>query len=1575
VSGAAGFVFQAFSFALFFNPNTNPNMRKLLLSAILGGCSIFAFAQNGKVVSLKTEVVNGTLIKVTSPLRNFEANPGWKDIPVRDINGRIGPKHNDVSPEMHPNPGFTSDPALQKSYNNTVGGIQKDAAIGVNFEGIGNQPVNPPDPTMAVGPNHVIQMINGNSGAKFKIFNKAGVAAGPDIFLDALTGLGGLGDPIVLYDQLADRFVMTEFANDAETPTEGLIIAVSQTPDPTGAWYIYFFGTGTTFPDYPKFSVWPDAYYATTNDFAGGTTYDGSSVYAFDRTLMLAGNPAATMQKIKFSTTVFTRFFTMCPVLLQGTTVPPAGTGGLFAYMWDDAFSDATTDVDSVGVMELDVDFATPANTVFSIQASLVAAAFKSDICTATRGRCISQPGTTVALEALQQRVMNQPIYRKFAGYEGIVFTHVVDKGGNISAPRWYELQKTTGNWGIHQQQTYSPDNTHRFMPSIAYDAAGNIALGYNVSSAATGVFPGARITGHRLCDPLNKMGQIETTIIAGSASNTSTRYGDYNHLVCDPNGSTFWITVEYNPAALWSTRVASFTLDACTSVSNIDANGYTVTAGNCGGTSVLDPGEVITVDFSIINNGIANSAPLTATLLTTGGVSLPSAPQNYGVLNVGGPAVSRPFTFKLNGTCGGTVTATLQVTDGVSTTSFDYVFTLGTVVATPLLTENFDGVTAPALPVGWTTEQTGATPPALFATTATNPNSAPNAVFTNGSTSVSTNSLISPVINIPSAGLKQLTFTHTLSFESNTSRFDGAVLEISLDGGTTYVDITDPSIGGSFVTNGYNGTISSSFGNPLAGRQSWGGTQTGYVTVTITLPSGFGGSNIKLRWRAGFDSSASGTNPNWRIDNISLVQNTTVCSTCPEIDITGNGNSIADGDATPSLTDHTEFGTVNTGSNLVRTYTVNNTGTAPLTISSIGKSGADMGLFTIGALTPAGAIAPAGSATFTVTFASTTAGPKTATITVNSNDADEAAYDFAVQGTGFVEETGCGPVTTRIYVDASAAPGGTGASWTCALQELSSAITMANGNMAIKSIWVADGTYKPTTSGDRTITMTTLRADLRILGGFSGNETMASQADPAANPTIISGDIGTPNDMSDNSYRLLNIGGRAANANGLVIDGFIFEKANADAPGDGDLSVGPAIHSYLVSTATPVNINRTIFRNNNGRATGAIFLHATNVTFDNCRFVGNTTNGSGGGVLSYQCSPVFNNCVFVNNTAANYGAGYYGNYGNPKFTKTVFTGNVAGVCGGGIYQNRINSDIINCIFNANTSTSGGGGLFLHNASNSNVLNSTFYKNTAQTSGGAIVLAESNSAVVATNNIFYKNMANGNATGSGSDIANLTGGANVWANNILQLNTSVPADNGTTRRFNKRGADPLFTNEISPVGADMMWGTADDGLQLQNCAAPNVANASVAIVPTGCSPAINAGDNAPVMAASLITDERNNPRIVCSIVDMGAYENQNCGVATGAEQEVMIAAQIMSSPKGATGIVANPISNDLQIRYAGTERASVVVFAESGKMIWSKNNIAEGITHADASNWARGMYQVVIVTNNGKRLNFKVVKM
>ena len=605
-------------------------MYKLLFIAF-ALISVSGLQAQNNILSKNPIVITGKLVNTTKALKNYKlADKAIPDVIVRDLDGIIG--KDEAFEEARENPRFPTsrifqeDPALQKKYPNIKQvNATVNRAVVQNFDGMPYQPLNPPDPSMCVGPNHIIQMINGSSGALFKVFNKTGGQVVAQTYLDAITGKGGLGDPIAMYDQLADRYVLTEFNNKPETGSEGLTIAVSKTNDPAGQWFVYFFSTGNTFPDYPKFSVWTDAYYATTNDFAFGLSYTGSTVYAFDKAKMIAGNATATVQKFTLGST--DKYFTMCPVKLEGTVLPPAGSGGLIAYMQDDTWTSSASDIDSIGLLEFKVDFVAPGNTRVMHKSSLATTPYKSDLCTATRGQCISQPGTTIKLEGLDSKIMNQPVYRKFGTYEGIVLTHLVDKGSGIAGVRWYELRTTSGNWGIHQQSTFSPDNTHRWLPAVCYDAGGNIGMAYNVSSSATGVYPGARYTGRKACDVLNSMSYEENVLVAGTASSSSTRYGDYNQLVCDPDGVTFWFTCEYNAASTWSTRISSFTLDQCTPA--VCGDPTALTASAITNTSATISWAAVTgavsydVDYKITTSNTWVSAAAATTLTSANLTSL----------------------------------------------------------------------------------------------------------------------------------------------------------------------------------------------------------------------------------------------------------------------------------------------------------------------------------------------------------------------------------------------------------------------------------------------------------------------------------------------------------------------------------------------------------------------------------------------------------------------------------------------------------------------------------------------------------------------------------------------------------------------------------------------------------------------------------------------------------------------------------------------------------------------------------------------------------------------------------------
>lgn len=525
-------------------------MRKLFLLALCV-CTAFSFLQAQEKFEIRNpEIIQGVFHGETVALKDFKPDPNFPHEITKTAKPGYHPKkdwplHEKVNPLALPQ---GADPAWQQEYS--TGGVQK--ALVQNYDGQGYTAVDPSDPTIDVGPNHVIQMINAGSGARFQVYDKAGNSlSGPNQF-DTFFGLpGGKGDPIVLYDELADRWLMSEFSNVGNM----FLIAVSTTPDPLGTWFTYTF-TAPMFPDYPKYSVWPQGYFITTNEST-------PAIYALDRTQMLAGLPA-TMQRFVTPNYPTIDFQSTTPVSLKGATLPPAGTPAMFMRMADDAWS-AAIPADRLEIYELTADFAVPANSVFTGPTFLPTTPFDTELNGYTAFAAFPQPGSSITLDPLREVLMYQVQYRNFGTHESMVCNHVTDVDGfDRGGIRWYELRRVgAGPWTIFQEGTYSPDTDSRWMGAISINAAGDIGLMYNITSTST--FPGIRYTGRRVCDPPGVMSEPETTIVAGSAANSSNRYGDYNALSVDPSdGLTFWGTAQYNATSNWSTRIASFDITPC---------------------------------------------------------------------------------------------------------------------------------------------------------------------------------------------------------------------------------------------------------------------------------------------------------------------------------------------------------------------------------------------------------------------------------------------------------------------------------------------------------------------------------------------------------------------------------------------------------------------------------------------------------------------------------------------------------------------------------------------------------------------------------------------------------------------------------------------------------------------------------------------------------------------------------------------------------------------------------------------------------------------------------------------------
>ncbi len=476
----------------------------------------------------------------------FDKSPPLRDMPIvlpgeRDRSWKDGIINNksmeeEMREESRNSPSNGPDGAVQQIY-----GTRSTRGPVIGYDGIGNvDGVYPPDTDGAVGPDHFFQMIN----LSFAIWDKDGNKLyGPvdnstlwNGFVGPWTGTND-GDPIVLYDEEADRWVASQFAINTSNGTYWELIAISETSDPTGAYYRYAFQF-FAFNDYPKLSVWSDGYYATFNMFG---SYTRVGVAAFERDEMLTGNPDAQM--VYYDRGGGT--FAMLPADIDGPQ-PPAGEP---CY-----FMDINSNTHEILIYGFDVDWTTPGNSSFTLHSTMAPAAYSANL------DGVPQPGTSQELDDLAMMIMYRLQYRNFGTHQTLVTNHTVNNSGRAGV-RWYEMRKTTSTWDIYQQGTFSPDITYRWMGSAAMNGNGDIALGYSASSSTE--YPSVRYTGRRADDPLGQMTVAEVEVKTGLSSQTFiNRWGDYSCLNVDPaDDTTFWFTTEYMKTGGWGTWISSFNL------------------------------------------------------------------------------------------------------------------------------------------------------------------------------------------------------------------------------------------------------------------------------------------------------------------------------------------------------------------------------------------------------------------------------------------------------------------------------------------------------------------------------------------------------------------------------------------------------------------------------------------------------------------------------------------------------------------------------------------------------------------------------------------------------------------------------------------------------------------------------------------------------------------------------------------------------------------------------------------------------------------------------------------------------
>lgn len=646
--------------------------KKLILGAacLLGSSSLMAQSSEIKPDSL----LEMRFLGVSSPLKDLPLVDYSKSTPpnvVPNFSNRLD-KHDNEDRSVGPDPLWTNGvKAIRETSNRTP-----NAQIIQNWDGIITNS-NPPDPCLEVGPNHVIQMTNGSGGARLVVWNKNGQNLMGPITLSSLWSqfsLTGLGDPIVLYDRIADRWFISEFSSFGNN----LLIGISTTNDPTGSYYAYEFQT-PNFPDYPKYGVWPTGYFCSTNESSGPT------IYVMERDAMLAGQ-AASVQRFTVPALNAFGFQSVTPVDYDGNNLPVANSPALFFRHNDDEAHNpggSNPAVDFVEYWQLNVNWSVPNNSTLQGPQTIPVSDFDSHLNGYTQFSGIDQPGFQ-SLDPLREVFMNRMQYLNFGTHESIVGAHLTDVNGTDRAGiRWYEFRRNgVGPWSVFQEGTYSPDATDRWLSTISMDQNGNIALAYAASSSS--VFPSLRFTGRLSSDPAGTMTLPEQTIVNGGGSNSSNRYGDYFAMVVDPAGdSTFWFTGQYNPSNSYKVRVAAFTLDdQCNALSvnttqiveptcNGESNGQIVVAGSGGNSGNLfyniNGGNYSAsttfnnLSAGVYTIGVSDGAGCTFTLSNVivtepAAISINSVPEMPtcrddadGVIIASGSGGTAPYMYKLN--------------------------------------------------------------------------------------------------------------------------------------------------------------------------------------------------------------------------------------------------------------------------------------------------------------------------------------------------------------------------------------------------------------------------------------------------------------------------------------------------------------------------------------------------------------------------------------------------------------------------------------------------------------------------------------------------------------------------------------------------------------------------------------------------------------------------------------------------------------------------------------------------------------------------------------------------------------
>ena len=540
------------------------------------------------IPSITDQIKNGTFV-AADPEDYKKDGPAKRMLANKVVPGKGLPKGN--------------DPLV--NFNNKKNKIQsREPALIFQTT---SQTATPGDPTGEIGRDYYFASWN----SAFRFFNLDGSPASPATSLNSLFGPNQSGDPIVLYDSQADRYVISSMGSSS------LNFAVSVSNDPINdGWHVYNaasnqFPTSGQFPDYPKYSIWSDGYYCTTNT-------SGDNLFVLERDKILVGDPTASLQAFD-TPSMSTSGFSSAQIFdIVDDNHPSAGNATL-VYLQDDSW--AGVNYDHLKIWSVNIDWDNPSNSSISNPVELPTTPFNSVFDGGSFNNLEQPSGPDI--DAMQAMIMNQAQYRKFDNYNSAIFNFVVNTVavGKLAGVRWYELRQSDDGqpWTIHQEGTYlAPDGRHAFGASMSMDIQGNIGMGYSSVSSSESV--SLRYTGRYANDPLGEMTLEEGLVVQSTGNSNNTRYADYAHLSVDPsNEKQFWYVSEYfgpgrshmvgvfqiAPDAAFDTGIIS--IDSPTSGLLTDSEIITISIFNYGENSIsnfdvsyqLDDGTIITETFT----------------------------------------------------------------------------------------------------------------------------------------------------------------------------------------------------------------------------------------------------------------------------------------------------------------------------------------------------------------------------------------------------------------------------------------------------------------------------------------------------------------------------------------------------------------------------------------------------------------------------------------------------------------------------------------------------------------------------------------------------------------------------------------------------------------------------------------------------------------------------------------------------------------------------------------------------------------------------------------------------------------